>query len=274
MIARAAAALHAVPTAALPGDVRLMNRVSGTVFVGVALALVAAGVARLARAPQFDISLIRIEGELARSSVPTIRANALPALAGSFFGIDLQRARRAFEQVPWVRRATVRRVWPDQLVVRLEEHRAAALWEGAARDAATERLVNSHGEVFEANLGDVEDEGLPRLAGPEGSAAAMLAMWTRLAPAFEARELAIERLVLSGRGSWRAEMARGVVVELGRGSEDEVVARSERFLRTLPQAAGRWPAPLEYADLRHTDGYALRLRGVGTAPAQPVAARN
>ena len=40
--------------------------------------------------------------------------------------------------------------------------------------------------------------------------------------------------------------------------------RTERFVRTLPAATARWHAPLEYADLRHPDGYALRLRGVGT----------
>ena len=38
--------------------------------------------------------------------------------------------RDSFETVPWVRRAVVRRVWPDRLAVRLEEHRAVALWVG------------------------------------------------------------------------------------------------------------------------------------------------
>jgi len=51
-------------------------------------------------------------------------------IKGNFFSINLQRARAAFESVPWVRRATVRRVWPDRLAVSLEEHRAAALWSG------------------------------------------------------------------------------------------------------------------------------------------------
>ena len=44
--------------------------------------------------------------------------------------------------------------------------------------------------------------------------------------------------------------------------------RTERFVRTLTQVTGRYGQPLEYADLRHTDGYAVRLRGVSTtAPA-------
>jgi cell division protein FtsQ len=270
-VRRRATRTVAAPPAALPGDVRLMNLVSALVFVAVALALLAAGASRLAHAAMFDIALIRVEGELTRNSVPTIRANALPALAGNFFSIDLRRAQEAFQQVPWVRRAVVRRVWPNQLVVQLEEHHAAALWDS---ETGAERLVNSQGEVFEANVGDVEDDGLPVFAGPEGSSAAMLALWRRLQPAFARGGLTLEKLVLTGRGSWRVQTDDAAIVELGRGSDDELVARSERFLRTLPQAAGRWQASLDYADLRHADGYALRLRGVSTTAAVRAGSAN
>ncbi len=261
----------ATPAAALPTDVRLMNVVAGTVFVLAGAGAVAASVLWLMRSPLFPIRSIQLDGELARNSVPTIRANAAPQLAGNFFSVDLQQGRRAFESVPWVRRAVVRRVWPDRLAVRLEEHHAAALWEGSASEQGSDRLVNLQGEVFEANVGDVEDDSLPTLAGPEGSAAPMLAMVRRLQPAFETLGWGLDRLQLSSRGSWRAEFDSGTVVELGRGSEDEVVARGERFTRTLGQITARWKQPLEYADLRHADGYALRLRGVGTPPPAPPA---
>jgi cell division protein FtsQ len=251
---------------ALPLDVRLMNGVATTVFVLAGAGLLAAGVAWLMRSPMFPIRSIQLDGDLARNSVPTIRANAAPRLAGNFFSVDLQAGRAAFESVPWVRRAVVRRIWPDRLAVQLEEHRAAALWEGAEADRNADRLVNVQGEVFEANVGDVEDDGLPGLAGPEGSAARMLALYQRVQPAFARLELNVERLHLSGRGSWRAELDSGASVELGRGNEDEIVARTERFVRTLTQVTARWQQPLEYADLRHADGYAVRLRGVSTTP--------
>jgi cell division protein FtsQ len=251
----------------LPGDVRLMNSVAALLAVAVALALLAAALAWVARLPAWDIRSIRVEGDLGRNNVPTIRANALPSLQGNFFSIDLRRAQAAFEQVPWVRRAVVRRVFPDRLAVRLEEHRVAALWQGAGGD---ERLVNTYGEVFEANLGDVEDEDLPVFAGPDGTSGLVFALWQRLAPAFADAGYAVERLELSGRGSWRLQTDNAAVVELGRGTPDEVAVRAARFLRTLPQVRARWNAPLEYADLRHADGYALRLRGVGTtAPKAP-----
>jgi len=250
----------------LPLDVRLMNTVATLLYALAGAGVLAAGALWLMRSPMFPIRGIQLDGDLARNSVPTIRANAAPRLAGNFFSVDLQEGRAAFEAVPWVRRAVVRRVWPDRLAVRLEEHRAAALWEGPEADAGTDRLVNDFGEVFEANVGDVEDDQLPRLSGPEGSAAQMLALYQRVQPTFARLDLNVERLHLSGRGSWRAELDSGASVEMGRGADDELVARTERFVRTLTQVTARWQQPLEYADLRHADGYAVRLRGVSTTP--------
>lgn len=252
----------------LPGDVRLMNAVASSIYALGIAALLAAGLLWITRTPWFAIHAIRVEGDLQRISAETLRANAAPRLSGNFFSADLSKARAAFEAVPWVRHAVVRRVWPDQLVVRLEEHRAAALWSDEDRG---DRLVNQQGEVFAANVGDVEDDALPSFGGPEGSAAAMLTLYRRLQPLLAGGELEIDQLQLSTRGSWRVLLDTGATLELGRGRDDEVLARTQRFMRTLPDLLARYKgSPLEYADLRHTDGYAVRLRGVTTLqPANP-----
>src|SRR5690349_3906975 len=196
----------------------------------------------------------------------------MPHLAGNFFTLDLAAARRAFESVPWVRRAIVQRVWPNRLVVRLEEHRPVALW---TSEVGGDRLVNGQGEVFEANVGDVEDDGLPTLQGPEGSSAHVLALFERLAPVLAPLDARLDALELSARGSWRAELESGAEVQLGRGTDDDVIERAQRFVGTLPQVVARYQRPLEYADLRHHDGYAVRLKGVTTvtAPAEGSAKR-
>jgi cell division protein FtsQ len=253
----------------LPADVRLMQATANTVLALLVLGLLAAGLQRLARAPLFNIQAIRIEGDVSRNSESTIRANAAPRLAGSFLTLDLQQARDAFEAVPWVRHAVVQRVWPGKLAVRLEEHQPVALWLGTD---GNDRLVNTHGEVFEANIGDVEDDSLPRLLGPEGSAPAMLAMMKRLGPVLGGRHDGdLAQLELSDRGSWRATLDKGAVIELGRGSDDAVLERTQRFVQTLPRVEARYQRPLETADLRHADGFGVRLKGVTTSePASPA----
>lgn len=264
-------------SAAVPADVRWMRATATGLFMLAAVVVLALAVHLLTRQPVFALQSIHIDGDLSRNSVATIRVNAVPKLRGNFFTADLDAARGAFESVPWVRRAVVERVWPNRLAVRLEEHRPAALWRNSAadRDSAPEQLVNSEGEVFEANLGDVEEDSLPVLEGPEGTSAAMLSMLARLQPVFARLNGGrIEMLGLSGRASWRAELQRGVKVELGRGSDDEVVARAQRFAGTVTQLTQQYQAPMLYADLRHRDGYALRLRGVTTGVSPSPVTRN
>ncbi|MBW3656640.1 MAG: cell division protein FtsQ/DivIB [Gemmatimonadetes bacterium] len=249
-----------------PVDVRLMNITATVLFSACAVLLLAALVWWALRHPLFAVGGITVHGEVAHNSAVTLRANVAPRVAGNFFTVNLAAAREAFEAVPWVRSAVVRREFPNRLRVTLQEHQPVALW-GAEGDS---RLVNSFGEVFEANPGDVEQDGLPRLGGPDGQAAQVLAMYRALAPLFEPLDLQTERLLLTGRGSWQLELDTGAVVELGRGSVEEVAARTQRFVQTLTQVTskyGRRPEALVSADLRHGDGYAVRLRGVTTVSA-------
>jgi len=252
------ATLTATP---LPGDVRLMNTTA--VLFAVVGAVLCAGALLLwaIKQPVFNVRAIRIDGDVTRNSISTIRANAMPRVAGNFFTIDLGATKRAFESVPWVRRAVVSRIFPNRLAVRLEEHRAVALW---ATETGDDKLVNSFGEVFEANPGDVEDDALPTLEGPAGSSQRLWTLWQRLQPVIEPLRARIDTLVMSSRGSLRAELDSGAVVEIGRGTDDEVIERTRRFVATVPQVIAQHQRPLVHADLRHNEGYAVRLKGITT----------
>lgn len=243
-------------------DIRLMNlsaQALALCFVmlglGVALTLVV-------RHPVFDIRGITVTGDVTHNNAVTLRANIASRLSGTFLTVDLAQAREVFESAPWVRKAVVRREFPNRLQVILEEHKPVAFW----GDDGASTLINQHGEVFEANVDDIEQD-LPRLNGPIHQAPQILAMYRTLEPVFEAVDLPLTDLEMSNRGSWRATLDTGAVIELGRGHEEEIVARSQRFLRTATQVTSRYGRrlnALESADLRYEDGYAIRLRGVTT----------
>jgi cell division protein FtsQ len=248
---------------ALPLDVKLMNVTAAILFVAFALTLAAALAGWASRHPLFAIHGITVSGEVAHNNAITLRANVAPRLSGTFFTLDLAAARLAFESVPWVRQAVVRREFPDRLKVLLQEHKAVAYWgtEGEFR------LVNNFGEVFEANTGEVEQDALPRLLGPDGQAPQVLAMYQALRGLFDAMDLTLDQIELSVHGGWRVRLESGAAIELGSGSTVEVLERAQRFLKTLTQVTssyGRKPDALETADLRHEEGYAVRLRGVTT----------
>jgi cell division protein FtsQ len=243
-----------------PMDVKLMNIASlmlGLAFVALLLTM---GIGWLVQQNLFRLAAIKVRGDVNHNNAVTLRANVIPRLHGNFFTVNLAEARSAFETVPWVRRAVVQREFPNRLSVVLQEHKAVAYW----GEEGETRLVNSFGEVFEANPGDVESEDLPLLNGPADQAGLVLEAYRRLTPMFEKIDAQIEQLELTGRGSWRAVLDDGATLELGHGSLEEIESRVLRFSATLTQVTGKFGKPLESADLRYGNGYAIKLRGVTT----------
>lgn len=240
-----------------------MNFAAGLLAVVAVLLMLGGGLHWLLQHPIFNIQSITVQGEVSRNNAVTLRANVMPQLNGNFFTIDLKRARDAFEAVPWVRGAVVHRDFPNKLKAVLLEHEPMALW----GDEGSSKMVNQQSQVFEANVEEVDVDALPRLKGPDDQSVLVVRMFRDLVPIFGAVDMRIEQLELTPRGSWRVLTDGGAQLELGRGTEAEVVAQLKIFFRTLSQITaryGRTPSALAGADLRHKDGYAVRLRGVTT----------
>ncbi|MDD2918915.1 cell division protein FtsQ/DivIB [Rhodoferax sp.] len=255
--------------ASLPLDIKLMNGVASALFGVLVLMLLGTSLAYVQQLPLFAIRGVTVTGDVSHYNAISLRANVMPRLQGTFFTLDLHAARQVFETMPWVRQAVVKRDFPNRLKVQLQEHQAVAFW-GVEGDS---RLVNTFGEVFEANLGELEQDDLPRLSGPEGQSAQVLAMLNTLQPRLAPMELTLEQLELTPRGGWRAQLDNGTALELGSGSTDELLARLERFLKTVTQATAHYNRSVEQlasVDLRHADGYAIRLNGVSTVEADDM----
>jgi cell division protein FtsQ len=197
----------------------------------------------------------------------------VPQINGTIFTADLAQARNAFESLPWVRKASVRRQWPDRLVVRLEEHRALARW----NDEAGNRFVSVLGEAFNAPGEGELGRGLPLLSGPEGSARDV----ARQFGAFRERLATIGKdprvVTLSPRQAWTVRLADGMVLEIGREQQNStVLSRLERFVAQYATTIGRIAARVEVVDLRYPNGFAARVPGLRAsfAPERPQAVRS
>src|SRR5665647_3859500 len=105
--------------------------------------------------PIFPLREVRVEGELAHVNREQVKLIVARHLNGNFFTVDLEKARNAFQKLPWARNVSVRRRWPDKLEVVIEEHKELARWGNIA-------LVNTYGELFQA----ASDSDLPVFYGP------------------------------------------------------------------------------------------------------------
>lgn len=184
----------------------LINSVADMLLVFGTLALCAAAVAAALRLPVFPLREVRLLTEPARVDAGLLQETARRTLAGNFFTVDLDRTRQAFEQLPWVRTATVRRRWPGAIEVELEEHVAVARWSDGAE--AGPHLVNERGEVFGAR----SDEELPSLEGPAGSAPEVLRRYREFARIAGPLGRQAEGVALSPRLAWQLRLRDGLVL--------------------------------------------------------------
>ena len=244
----------------------VLNAIAGLLFAAALLLAAYGGLHYVVRLPVFPLREVRIDGELAHVTHEQLETLARREVKGNFFTLDLGEARAAFASLPWVRRAEVRRQWPDRLDVALEEHVPLARWGNTA-------LVNTHGEVFAAAY-DAPMAG-STVASPKGapvppSDGAPIPLF--IGPPESAKEVAIQygyflrRLAtigqvpvevhLSPRRAWQVRLASGVTLRLGR---ERIEARLDRYIAVHDRTLGRLQRRLDYVDLRYPNGFAVRI---------------
>ena len=119
-------------------DISTLNKITRALVGVLMLCVLYAGYKWVARQPMFELRVVKVQGAneapLRYVDAATVRSAALPRIRGNFFTADLSAVRTAFEMVPWVQRASVRREWPNKLVVSVDEY----------RDRKSTRLNSSH----------------------------------------------------------------------------------------------------------------------------------
>jgi len=229
-----------------------MNLISDLLIVGSSIALAWACALLIARLPFFPLLELKVNTPLTQVTRAQLEYATRMVINGNFFTADLDQARAGFEKLPWVRRAELRRRWPDSLELSIEEHVAVARWQ--ARDGEI-RLVGRDGELFTAAGG----ENLPLFIGPESATRDLLRFHAqaRRVLADIGRQPVV--VTLSARQAWQIRLDDGVLIELGR--EDGKLPLEERLARLgqhYAAAVARVGVPVAVIDMRYPGGFALR----------------
>ncbi|MDR2261212.1 MAG: cell division protein FtsQ/DivIB [Azoarcus sp.] len=249
----------------------LLDLISDALLLFAAAALGWALVTWALAKPLFPLRRLELSAPPAQVTQAQLEFVARTAIHGNFFTARLEDVRAAFEKLPWVRHAGVRRLWPDALELSLEEHEAVAYWRDMGGDGNV-RLVNRQGEVFAAS----SDARMPEFSGPPGMAAAVLERHVAYSRILQPLGAQPARLELSARGAWQLWLNDGLFIALGRGQENSPLdERLERFVAAWPRLRDSLDTRIARADLRYPNGFALTPVGanINTSP-RPAAASN
>jgi cell division protein FtsQ len=239
----------------------LMRCFAAMVFVGILV--------WLSQRPVFALRQVVIEpvaGQtLKHINKPVVKQQVLETVQGNFFSVRLEDVKRGFESMPWVRHANVRRVWPNGLIVSIEEQKPFGTWGGA--DSHT--LMNTHGELFAGRVSDVGDGiSLVDFSGPEDASKEVMRLYERANAWFKPWNAEVKSLTLSERYAWHVKLSNGMKVEFGRDEENSDKTLTEdrvaRLFKYWPQVQEKWANRVDAIDLRYANGFAIHLASTGS----------
>lgn len=232
---------------------QLLNLIADVLMVFGAAGLGYAAVAAISRLPVYPLREVVVMTPLAQVTTAQLEYAARSSLRGNFFTVDLDDVRGAFEKLPWVRRADVRRHWPGGIEVRLEEHVASAYWR--VGETGDMRLVNRYGEVFSA----ASNARMPVFSGPEGSSGTLLTKFDDFTRKLGPLGKQLVGVSLSAREAWQLKMEDGLTIELGHDQPKAPIdERLARFVKHYPSAKAQLNMNVAVVDLRYPSGFALR----------------
>lgn len=250
-------------TLKIPADIKFVNGMSSVLLGFFLFLVVLSGFEYVLKNKMKNLDVISIKGDILHSDISSIRHHITSKVSGNFYSINLIKTKQIFEAIPWINQAVVKRVYPSQVEVKLSEYKSKAIW-GAREDM---KLVDEKGVIFEAKTEDDEYDQMPQLIGPDGQGKFMLDMYKDVSIALNPLKNKLKILELNARGSWVATLDGGAHIELGRGSAIDIIDRVSKFsigAEPILTKLNKRPIDIQYVDLRHSEGYAMRMHGVST----------
>lgn len=196
---------------------------------------------------RFPLRYVYFRGNLQHLKKPQLRALVAGELGRNFFRLDLAALRARFMRQPWIDTATVRRLWPDSLAVKLHERQAVAYWN-------QNQLLDAQGRLFQPRSMPA-DPAWPHLLGPAGQSAAVLAHYRSFEKLLAPLSLHLAKLDEGRYGAWSGKLDNGLEIKLGR---HHIERRLRRFTFLYPRVLQSQLAQLAGVDLRYPNGAALR----------------
>ena len=218
----------------------------------------------LSQRPAFTLKQIQVEpvaGQtLQHINKSLVKRQVIERVQGNFFSVRLEDVKRGFESMPWVRHANVRRVWPNGLIISIEEQKPFATWGGESSST----LMNSHGELFAGRISEVvEDKRLLDFSGPDDAGKEVMSLYEKANNWFKPWNAEVVSLALTERYAWHVKLSNGMKVEFGRDEESSdknlTEERIARLFKYWPQVQEKWANRIDAVDLRYANGFAVHL---------------
>lgn len=235
-------------------DAGAMARLTRWLLLLTGLLLLGAGIAWVHNSDHFPIKQVSIQGRLKHADGRELQAVAHQYMSGNIFRADVNGAQDAFQRLPWIDSASVRRRLPDTVDIILTERIPIARWKGSG-------LVDNKGNVFQGKTQD----SLPMFEGQPDTGKDMVKHYNEFTTILSRHHLKVKELIYTPRSAWIVVLDNGITVRLGRENEFK---RLQQFAQVWPNLLQKNKDRLAYVDMRYKDGFSVRYSQSLDGPAE------
>lgn len=198
----------------------------------------------------FPLQTVKVYGEFRHINAEEVyRELAAAGELPGFFNVNTEAMRRQIEAMPWVSEVSVRKVWPDALVIQVQEQQPLARW-------ADGYLVNANGQLFKPDR--VADfSSLPVFRGPEASEHLMYEKYKMVESRLSTLKQSVMALELDERRAWKLVLRNGLVLNIGRDFSELKISR---YIDHFSELFADRELDMAEFDLRYTNGFSVKWK--------------
>jgi cell division protein FtsQ len=225
----------------------VVTAVGGTIVGGHGMTVLSAVTA----AAGFQIENVKITGQTETSEVDVLHALDIGTYP-STLTLDLEDAKARIETLPWVKQATLKKLFPNTVEIAVVERQPYALWQ----HEGTLSLIDDAGKVI---TDDIDDRyaSLPQVIGPGAAPkatvyAALLAKFPAIAPQVRAG-------ILVSQDRWTFVLNNGIELMLPPDNPEKAL----QTIADLDRDHGVLSREIAAIDLREPGHLVVRLTEAG-----------
>ena len=178
-------------------------------------------------------------------------------LNGTALTTDLGPIYKSVLSHPWIKEATVRRIWPNKILVNLVEHNIIGVWSDG-------RFVTQAGKLLQfdklqsESINKEKNCFLLKLDGPNETVTAVLDKARMISKKAIKVGLQTTGVQLTNQYDWRVFFSNGMKMELGgENLETPLEKRLDNFFNSIAWVRTKIKKDLISVDLRYAQGFAF-----------------
>jgi cell division protein FtsQ len=195
------------------------------------------------------ITSVEVKGDLKILDKEQLQPVIEPFTKTNLYLLDAKGLETAIESNPWVHSASMTKIWPDKLVVKIFEQRPVAFW-------GDKEMLAENGEIIKASL-PKEKGNLPLLYSPNDKGRNMATGFLQIRKWMKDFPLKMVEFKEDSRGSWQIKLQNGMTVKIGREHQEK---RLRRFMVGYDHSLKKVVNDVKTVDLRYTNGFAVKWK--------------